>query len=192
MLPQAALALSTDREQPAFIEADKVDIDDQKHIAIYQGQVKYTQGSMRLWADKVTIYTDEENELKEVIAVGRPARYRQRPDGKDQDVWGEGIKLHYFATTEKLHLLKKGKLWQEGNTFTSDRIIYDIKHDLLVAGQRGDNRKRVRMMLMPKKKSTPQPAQSAPATNAPALELDLLNTGRGKKDTRTGAAKTTP
>ena len=38
-LPGAALALSTDRDQPVHIEADRGELDDVKGVTIYEGRV---------------------------------------------------------------------------------------------------------------------------------------------------------
>ena len=38
-----ALSLSSDRNQPAYMEADQVTIDDQAGTSVYKGNVKLTQ-----------------------------------------------------------------------------------------------------------------------------------------------------
>ena len=46
--PLVGLTLSTDRNQPIDIQADKLDINDKQHISIYQGHVVMRQGSLHI------------------------------------------------------------------------------------------------------------------------------------------------
>ncbi len=146
----AAGALSTDREQPIYIEADHADINDKTGISVYTGRVEVTQGSMRLDSDKLTVHM-KNDELEKAIAVGKPAHYRQRPDGKDKDVEAEALRMEYYATKDRIILIEQAKAWQGGDTFESERITYDIARDLVTAGAK-DGKDRVRIVIQPRKK----------------------------------------
>ncbi|MBA1331005.1 LptA protein, partial [Candidatus Endoriftia persephone str. Guaymas] len=56
LLPLQARALSGDREQPIYLEADSVEIDEASGVSVYIGNVVVSQGSMRLEADKMWIH----------------------------------------------------------------------------------------------------------------------------------------
>src|SRR5690554_1491947 len=73
-------ALSTDSGQPIEIEADTAELDDQKGITIYRGNVVVTQGTIRMTGEKMTVYYNKEKDLDTVIMEGTPATYRQLPD----------------------------------------------------------------------------------------------------------------
>ena len=72
-------ALPDDRDQPIHISADKALRDEKQGFTVYSGNVQMAQGSMRLEADKLTIYhvTDE---VDKVVAEGRPAKMQQQPE----------------------------------------------------------------------------------------------------------------
>ena len=93
LLPTApAWGLSTDRDQPIEIEADAAELDDEKKVTVYTGNVVVIQGSIRMTGDTMTVYYTSENELDVVILDGKPATYRQLPD--DSEVYDEAEALH--------------------------------------------------------------------------------------------------
>lgn len=143
-----AIALSSDRDQPMYVEADRADIDEKRGVSVYRGNVKITQGTLVLTAAELTVHSKDGDVVK-AIAVGQPATYRQRPDGKEQDIEAEALRMEYFATEEKIILIDKAEVRQAGDTFRSDRINYDIAKDVVNAGA-GSPGDRVRITIQPK------------------------------------------
>lgn len=142
-----AQALSSDRDQPMHIEADHADINDQTGVHVYTGNVVVTQGSMRLTADHLTLQI-EAGEIKEGVALGEPATYKQRPDNKDEDVYAESLRMEYYAGNERIILIEEAEVTQAGDIFRSERIVYDVARDVVNAGQgEGD---RVRITIQPR------------------------------------------
>ncbi|MCP4697636.1 MAG: lipopolysaccharide transport periplasmic protein LptA [Gammaproteobacteria bacterium] len=145
-LPGSVLALSTDREQPIHIEADQASIDDLRGVTVYRGNVKVTQGTIRLQADMVTLtYNAAEKQLEAIIAEGKPARYRQRPDNKDADIHAEAERVEFQAGKDMLHLSGNAKIRQGEDVFTGKQISYDAKHSVIKATEK------VTVILHPKK-----------------------------------------
>ena len=54
------MALSSDKDQPIEIEADHAKLDDIQRVAVYQGDVVITQGSIRLNGDILCDLRSEE------------------------------------------------------------------------------------------------------------------------------------
>lgn len=148
-LPHLAAALSSDRNQPMYVEADRADIDDKQGVSVYHGNVKITQGTLQLTADELTV-TTKNGDIVKAIALGKPATYRQRPDNKPQDVEAEALRMEYYADEQKIILLQKAVVRQAGDTFRSERIHYDIATDKVNAGA-GSPSDRVRITIQPKK-----------------------------------------
>ncbi|MBI5462654.1 MAG: lipopolysaccharide transport periplasmic protein LptA, partial [Gammaproteobacteria bacterium] len=142
--PGLAAALSSDRNQPMYVEADRADIDDKRGVSVYRGNVKITQGTLQLTAAELTVHS-KGGDIVKAVAVGQPATYRQRPDGKEQDVEAEALRMEYYATEQKIILLDKAEVRQAGDTFRSDKIHYDIAKDVVNAGGGGTPGDRVRI-----------------------------------------------
>lgn len=168
LTPIGSQALSTDGDQPIFVEADFADMNRGRGITVYRGKVLISQGSRRLWGDIVHIYTDANDEVEKVVAVGQPARLRQKPDGRDDCMWGEGLRIEYYADTETLHFFDEARIWQGLDVMTSEEIVYDAKSDQLIGGEKGSSRKRVHIRKMPKRDP---PAEAGSA----AVSIDPLS-----------------
>ncbi len=145
----AVMALPDDHQQPIEIEADGVEIDDGKQLSIYQGAVELRQGSMHLWADKVTVYHKASRHPNRIIAVGKPARYRQLTDEKGTEVKAKAMRMEYDANSEEVILIDQAKLTQGSDSFSSDRIVYDRTKALVKAGASAKGKQRVKISITP-------------------------------------------
>jgi len=123
-------ALSTDRDQPAEIEADDIEFDFQKGTRTYINNVLVVQGTLRLKADKViAVYKDKD--LDTATAWGSLARFKQRPDGKEHDVEGWAKKIIVNQKANTLTLIGKAALKQGPDTARGDTIVYNMATDTL-------------------------------------------------------------
>lgn len=157
-LPAHLWALSTDKQQPMRIEADRVELDDTTGISTYRGNVKVTQGTLVLTGDLMTINSSN-NEIQKVIVEGNPATYRQRPDNKDEDVHASSQRMEYYTEPERIILLKQAEVNQRGDQLRSERIEYDVVNDQVKAGTDAPN-ERVHIIIQPKA-GTDQPESPA-------------------------------
>lgn len=148
-----SFALSTDRGKPIELEADSADLDDKKGISIYRGSVVLIQGSTRLEADKLILYHNSKHKLIKIESYGKPARFKQRPDGQKQDVEAIAHKMIYINNKEIIHLYKKAKFKQGKNSFSGDNISYDMKNDLVKANKKKGSSGRVKVIIQPNQAS---------------------------------------
>lgn len=160
-LLMAAPLLAADKAQrePVTIEAGNSMIDMRKGQSIYTGHVVITQGGMQIHADKVTVYT-EEDELKRIVASGEPVRFRQQRKG-EKEIHGEARRLDYQANDEHLLLQNQAWLTQGGNRFSGQRIEYDMLRERVTAAQAEDGSQRVKVTIQPKTQS-PSPENGQP------------------------------
>lgn len=126
----AVMGLSTDKDQPASVEADEVEYDFKTGVRTYKGNVVVVQGSIRITGDKLVVKY-EENELKSATAWGNLASFRQRPDGKDQDVIGKGKQIVYEQVKNSVTLIDTASLQQGADVANGDLIVYDMEQDKL-------------------------------------------------------------
>lgn len=145
-----AWGLSSDSRQPIHLAADRADINRKTGISVYTGDVKVTRGTMRMTGDKLTVYTDKDGQVQKMVAVGKPATYRQLPDNKKQYLKGEGQTIEYYAGQDRVVLLDRARVWQGGNTFRSNRIVYSIANDVVNAGA-ASGKDRVHITIPPTK-----------------------------------------
>lgn len=129
-----AFALSTDRDQPADIEADDVEFDFKQGIKTYKKNVLIVQGTLQIKADELITVDDEDGELSEATATGAPgtlARFRQRPDGKPDDVEGWAERIVVDQTNNIMTLYGKAGLKQGADIAQGETIVYNMATDTL-------------------------------------------------------------
>lgn len=141
----AAWALQADAQQPLLIEANDVEVREADGTSVYVGQVVVTQGSLRLTADHVTVYHQENRQPRFIIALGKPVRYQQQLDAKASMVQASALRMEYDAVKEELILIGDGLLVQGTDRLASERIIYDRAHAQFRAGGSG----RVKITITP-------------------------------------------
>ncbi len=143
--------LEDDNEQPIYIDSDTASYDEKNDVSIYTGNVIYTQGSLEVKSDKMTFFL-KDGEITKVVAVGKPARFKQSPGKDKENIHGIGLIGEYYPSTSKLHLIKKAEVWQAGKKTASDLIIYDTKYSVLTAGDRNSSSTRVHTVFQPHSK----------------------------------------
>ena len=120
-----AQALPEDSQQPIRITSDSAIKDNKNGLTIYTGNVDMNQGSLNIKADKVTIYIENE-EVKKIIAEGKPARFKQKPEPDQDDVLAKALTIEYQVAKKTIILTENASLDQEGSTITGNIINYDI------------------------------------------------------------------
>jgi lipopolysaccharide export system protein LptA len=159
-----AWGLSTDKDQPIEIEANAAELDDQKGVTIYTGNVVVTQGSIRMTGDKMTVYYTRENDLDTVIMIGQPATYRQLPDNSEIYDEAEALRMEFYNLKNLIVLIDNALVKQEHKRFSGNRIEYDTLNSKVWArgaadktvAEEGDtpatDSGRVKIIIQPKKK----------------------------------------
>ena len=133
LLPSLAIALPSDRNKPINIEADHAQLDDDRGITQYKGRAVLTQGTLRIDGDIITFYYDKNKKLSKVVAQGKMAKYQQVQKPGEDPVKAEALQMEYHAGGQKIHLLGKGFVLQNGSKFSGNRIEYDIARNVVNA-----------------------------------------------------------
>lgn len=127
MHPGAAIALSTDKDQPIEVEADSAELDDIKNVSVYRGNVIVDQGSIHMTGEIMTVYHTDEDELDHIILEGNPATYRQLPDDSQVHDEAEALRMEYHELKNLVILINKAVVTQDRLRFSGDRIEYDTE-----------------------------------------------------------------
>ncbi|HJW04089.1 MAG TPA: lipopolysaccharide transport periplasmic protein LptA [Azospira sp.] len=176
-----ARAEKADREKPVNLESDKVTVDDAKKVHVFEGNVTLTQGTLVIRGDRIVVTQDNDGFQKGVV-YGKPARFKQKREGRDDYVEGEGLRIEHDAKTEKTEFFDRAYVKSGQDEVRGHYIQYDsLTEQYLVtsAGQKtaapGEPPSgRVRAVIQPKKQGpeTPQAGASAPSlTLKPAITL---------------------
>lgn len=162
-------AESADREQPVNLEADRVEMDDTRKEATFQGNVTLTQGTLMIKADKIIVKQDESG-FQYGIAYGKPAHFRQKREGFDDYIEGFSERLEYDGRADKVQMFTNARIQRGGDEVRGDYISYDATTEFFqvvgggkTAATPGNPQGRVRAVIQPK----PKPGEGADKPPAP-------------------------
>lgn len=148
LFSQLALALPTDRDQPIQIEADKLEIDDSRHISVYQGNVSMQQGSLDIKADSIVFHFDADRNLQWLDISGSPATFNQL-NARQQPVSGSALNMKYHENQSLLELNGNARFKSNEDTLESDSISINTQTEAMQAGD-PQGKSRVRMLIQPR------------------------------------------
>lgn len=122
-----SFALPTDSQQELNLRFDSSSIDLKKGVTIYQGNVKLTQGSLRIESDELVVHSSDD-EIQRVIATGSPALFEQQPQADQAPVVATGNRIEYEldAQVETVAIVSNARLEQGGVVSTCERIEFNL------------------------------------------------------------------
>ncbi len=170
-------AENADRDKPIHLESDTVVIDDAKQTSVFEGQVKLTQGTMLLRADKVVLTQDKQGH-QHCTATGNLASFRQKREGSDEYMEGYGERIEYDTLAETVDFFGHARVKRAQDDVQGDHISYSTRTEVFQvsgdAGQAGEPEKgRVHAVIQPKAKETANGAtpKAAPLSIQPSSTL---------------------
>ncbi|PCJ30001.1 MAG: lipopolysaccharide transport periplasmic protein LptA [Gammaproteobacteria bacterium] len=189
-------ALPSDREQPIEIEADHAQLDEQQGITQYKGRAILTQGTLRIEGDIITFYYDENKQLKKAVAQGKLATYQQIQKPGEKPVHAQALTMEYHAKAQKIYLLGKGHVWQNGDEFSGSRIVYDINRNIVNANSApattnnpAAKPERIHIIIQPP--GSKKPVKTSKKTTAPKVTPTAEKSNSAEQDTSYPTATTT-
>jgi lipopolysaccharide export system protein LptA len=165
-----ALAEKADRNKPVNIESDRMNADDAKKTAIFEGRVVLTQGTLTIRADRITVRQDKDG-FQYGTAVGGLATFRQKRDGVNEYVEAEAERIEYDAKAERVEFFERAHLRRDsGDDVRGSYISYDARTEFFTVGARRDGAARDASKSAPQERvrATIQPRNTEPTPSVPA------------------------
>ena len=169
------------------VEADALRYDDLHQTSVFTGRVVITKGTIMIRGARVDVRQDPEGYQYGVVTAepGKLAFYRQKREGVDEFIEGEGETIEYDGKADRVKFIKHAELRRlRGGTVTDEMvgslITYDNSNDVFTvdggpasAAAGG----RIRAVL------SPRPSASAPTSGAsqPAVQLRPSTTLEGAR-----------
>jgi lipopolysaccharide export system protein LptA len=170
-----AAAEKADRDKPVNLEADRVTIDDAKQLAVFEGNVVLTQGTLQIRGDRMEVRQDREG-FKQGTTWGNPASFRQKRDGYDEFIEGWAGRIEYDGRIETLQMFTRAQLKRGPDEVRGEYISYDARSEFfqVTGGTKtaspANPEGRVRAVIQPKPKE--KPAAAPPVSLKPAEVID--------------------
>jgi lipopolysaccharide export system protein LptA len=177
-LADGVRAEKADRNKPMNVESDALRYDDLKQISIFSGNVVLTKGSILIRGSQIEVRQDPEG-YQFGLVTGSPdkqAFFRQKRDGIDEYIEGEGDTIEYDGKADTVRFIKKAQMRRLRGAVLADEvtgavIVYENLTDRFTVDGAPKTASapagRVRAMLSPK----PEPVSAAPSNGGAALKI---------------------
>jgi lipopolysaccharide export system protein LptA len=178
----AVHAEKADRNKPMNVEADTLRYDDVKQTSVFSGRVVLTKGSIIIRGAKVSVREDTEGYQYGTVVEepGKFAFFRQKREGLDEFIEGEGETIEYDSRADTVKFIKKAQLRRYRGATLNDEmsgavIIYNNTTDVFSVDGAAANavpgpaEGRVRVMLTPKSGAASASGPSPVLRATPAL-----------------------
>ncbi|MCA2017567.1 lipopolysaccharide transport periplasmic protein LptA [Vibrio tritonius] len=134
------LALSTDSQQPVYIDSNSQQLDMKSNRVTFLGNVKLKQGSININADKLIVIRNEATgKIQDIQGFGQLATFSQLTD-EGKTLYGEAEQLYYKMANDELIMIDKAMLAQDDSEIRGKKIRYKISLQKLIADSDGDGR----------------------------------------------------
>ena len=158
----AALARTSDRNQPLDVEATSTDCSASANgPCTFSGNVHIVQGTLDIRAAHADIRRGG-GDIQRVLLTGSPALMKQQMDDGAL-INARAAKVDYDLATDTVVFTGNAFIEQPGqSSISSERIVYNMKSGQVQGGGQGAGR--VKMTLLPKggQKKAPTPAKPKP------------------------------
>jgi lipopolysaccharide export system protein LptA len=177
-------AEKADNNKPMNIESDVLRYDDLKQTSVFSGRVVLTKGSIVIRGGMVEVRQDPQGYQFGVVTAepGQLAFFRQKREGVDEFIEGEGETIEYDGRSDTVKFLKNAQMRRLRGATLADEVTGSIIHynsstDVFTVdggvarGPADKSRGRVRVVLTPKPQAD---ASSAPLTGTPLRSSTTL------------------
>ena len=178
-----ALAEKADRNKPMNVEADALRYDDLKQVSVFSGNVVLTKGTIVIRGARLEVNQDQDGYQFGTVTgtTAQPAFFRQKRDGVDEYIEGNGETIEYDGRADTVRFIKKAQLRRLRGTSLADEvtggnILYENLTDKFTVDGTPKTATapagRVRAMLTPKPdiSDTPTPAPATTLRVTPEIE----------------------
>lgn len=140
-----------------------MEVDDIAKVSTYTGNVRLTQGTLLILADKLVVSQDAQGFIRGV-AYGNPASFRQKRDNVDEYIEGWANRIEYDGRRDKVELFTNARVRRGQDEVRGSYISYDARTEFYQvkggpeAVSETNPKGRVRAVIQPKAKTPPPPA----------------------------------
>jgi len=148
-LSSLAFGLMEDSEQPIEIEANSVMVDESSGFNEFVGNAVVKQGSLRMSAELIQVQTNSEG-VETMLAKGtseNPAKYIQNQENQPRFIEATANLITYDVNKGMIYLDGNANLIQGFDSFSGDKLNYDINSDKVVVLGSDDGSKRVKFKI---------------------------------------------
>jgi lipopolysaccharide export system protein LptA len=197
-----AQAEKADKAKPMNVEADALRYDDLQQTSVFTGKVVVTKGTIVIRGSKLTVRQDPEGFQFGVVTAepGKQAFFRQKRDGVDEFIEGEGETIEYDGRADKVKFIGRAEMRRLRGSSIADEtsgavITYDNSNDQFSVDGGAPSTTpsnpggRVRATLAPRATASGPAAPASAAASAPGAAASATPAARLRPSSTLGQEK---
>ncbi|MCL1961637.1 MAG: lipopolysaccharide transport periplasmic protein LptA [Desulfovibrionaceae bacterium] len=124
LLAAPAWAEQADRDQPTHIESDALRYENQQQLSTFTGRVVVTKGSIVMRGAQLQVRQDADGNQFGVMHAesGQRAFFRQKREGLNEFIEGEGETIEYDGKTGTVRLLRRAEMRRLAGATLQDQV----------------------------------------------------------------------
>ncbi|MDH5632015.1 MAG: lipopolysaccharide transport periplasmic protein LptA [Gammaproteobacteria bacterium] len=138
---------------PISVSANKVSYNQKQQLAVYTGQVRITQGTIRFQADRARTRGSNGPRPQRILAWGAPLTVSDKSGEKSVHI--EASEADYNTDSSMLVLTGRVRINYDGDVFESERLFYHPPSGRLWSSEQGNAGKSTPVTAIIKRKSAP-------------------------------------
>jgi lipopolysaccharide export system protein LptA len=176
-----AQAERADRDKPMNIESDSLRYDDLRQTSVFTGNVVVTKGTIVIRGARMDVRQDPEGFQYGIVTAepGKRAFYRQKREGLDEWIEGEGEVIDYDGKADRVKFIRRAEMRRYRGATLSDEMVgslitYDNTTDVFTVDGGPASATpggRVRAVLAPRDAASAPAAGSGPRPATPPAQL---------------------
>jgi lipopolysaccharide export system protein LptA len=153
---------------PITLSADRAEMDVSGNIGHYYGNVVLQRGEFTIRGAKMTIRSDSQHSVKQILIEGDPARLAGQASNRDAEhIEASANTIDYTLDPDETILLQgNAVLYRNRNQFSGETIQYFIAEQRVSAIGSTDSRQRVTITLFPDAPDTDSHSEATPDTDS--------------------------
>ena len=149
MFTSVTYALPGDSEQPIEIEAESVMVDETSGFNEFIGNAEVRQGSLLMTAEIIQVQTNIDG-VESMLAKGTikdPAKYIQYQEDQPRFIEATATLITYDVNKGLIFLEGNAHLIQGFDSYSGEKLYYDIDNDKVTVTGSEDGTKRVKFKI---------------------------------------------
>ena len=124
-------AYGQSNSSPITVDADRVSVDLENYVRIFEGNVVVVRGTQTVRADRVEL-VEKESRIELLDAKGSPVEFRSEADGESEGFTAQANRAVVNYLTDKAELSGDVRLVQGSMQMNAPMIFYDLAEGTLV------------------------------------------------------------
>jgi lipopolysaccharide export system protein LptA len=162
VLNNVAYAERADRRKPMVVDSGETDVDNKAKIWQLRKGVTIMQGTLKIIGDRGEVKGLPPTSVAKLF--GTPVCFRQKKDGSDEVMRGQGDRIEYDQNRERVEFFGKVVVHDGANEMRAEHVVYYMRTETFEVREKPSAQARI--VLVPREKEEPESASSDATSDA--------------------------